>query len=198
MPVYGCGFTHDTSVWINNGEFARLSPGQRAFWIENWEPSAVLPRVACPMLWLNGTNDFAYYPPVWQRSAATTKGPRQLCLKLRYPHGHIPAAEEAPELGAFADACLHGGTPLLTAAAPVLADGVLSVAYGAERPLRAATLLMTPDKGPWPERGWHALPAELDRHARVASARLPAGATAACLSFVSEDWLTTTSDLVFA
>lgn len=197
MPVYGCGFIHEESTWINSGEFARLTPGQRTFWTENWEPAAVLPRAACPMLWLNGTNDFAYYPPVWQRSAAVTKGPHQLCLKLHYPHGHIPAAEEAPELGAFADACLRGGVPLLSTEAPVLANGVLRVTYGAKRPLLAATLLMTPDKGPWPERGWHALPAELDRNAQVARARLPAGTTAACLSLVSEDWLTTTSDLVF-
>jgi dienelactone hydrolase len=197
MPVYGCAFTQELAGWSHNAEFQRLTPEQQRFWLDHWAPSVYLPRATCPMLWLNGTNDFAFFPPVWQRSAACTRGPRQLCLKLRYPHGHFAAAEEARELGAFADACLGGGTPLLSVAPATLANGVLRAAYGAERPLRAATLLMTPDTGLWSAREWHTLPAEVDRDRRIVAARLPEGTTAACLSLVSDDWLTTTSDVVF-
>jgi hypothetical protein len=197
MPVYGCAFIHEGSVWLENGEFARLTPAQQRFWIENWEPSSVLPRATCPMLWLNGTNDFAYYPPVWQRSAACTRGPRQMCLKLRYPHGHIPEAEEARELGAFADAQLRNGPPMLTVQPPAVRDGVLRATCGAERPVRGVTLLATPDAGPWPAREWHALPAAFDPATRTAAAPLPGKITAACLSFLTADWQTATSDLVF-
>ena len=196
-PVYGCGYVSETSVWADGGEYAALAPAQRQFWREHWDPAAVLPRASCPMFWLNGTNDFAYYPPVWQRSAAATRGARHLCLKVRYPHGHIPAAEESRDLAAFADACLAGGAPLLTVAPPEEAGGVLRARYGAERPLRAAALLVTPCDGPWPEREWYALPASVDAADRVVEARLPAEVNAACFSLVSEDWLTTTSDLVF-
>lgn len=197
MPVYGCAFTEDAAWWSHGGEWTRLTPAQQSFWRQNLLPSLYLPRAACPMLWLNGTNDFAFSPPEWQRSAACTRGPRQLCFKLRYPHGHFAAAEEVPELGAFAAACLAGGPPLLSVAPPELAGNVLRATYGNERPLRGATLLLTAGTGPWPDREWHHLPLALDRTARTVTAILPPDATAACLSFVSEDWLTSTSDVVF-
>ena len=79
----------------------------------------------------------------------------------------------------------------------MLSNGALSAAYGTERGLRTACLLATPDSGGWPEREWFALPAEIAPERRTVSARLPDGATAACLSLVSEDWLTSTSDVVF-
>jgi dienelactone hydrolase len=197
MPVYGCGFIHAASCWMDNAEFTKLAPAARRFWIENWEPSVLLPRAACPMLWLNGTNDFAYYPPVWQRSASATRGPRLMCLKLRYPHGHIPAAEEAPELAAFADACLREGPPLPAFDPPALDCGVLRACVRSPWPLRAVSLLMTPGTGAWPEREWFHLPATLDEATGTASAAVPADATAACLSGVTDNWLTATSDLVF-
>ena len=105
--------------------------------------------------------------------------------------------DAARELFAFADACLLDGAPLISLAPPVLANGMLSAVYGPERKLRAARLLATPDSGGWPEREWFVLPAEIDPERRRVSARLPDGATAACLSIVSEDWLTSTSDVVF-
>lgn len=194
MPVYGCGSILESPAWA--GEVAK-NPGLKGFWRETWDPAVWLPRARCPMLWLNGTNDFAFTPPIWQRSASATAGPRQLCLKVRWPHGHIPASESAPELAAFADACLRDGAPLISLDPPVLENGVLRAAYGPERGLRAACLLATPDSGGWPNREWHSLPAEVNPERRVVTARMPDDATAACLSLVSEDWLTSTSDVVF-
>jgi len=194
MPVYGCGFLEESPLV----QYMEKMPTEtRKTWMERWDPSVVLPRARCPMLWLNGTNDFAFAPPMWQRSAACTAGPRSLCLKLRYPHGHMREAEEARELGFFADAALKNGTPLMSLSTPSFRNGVISAGYGDERPLRGATLLVTPDSGPWPSREWHALPADTDRAGRQVSACVPGEAKAACLSLVSDDWLTVTSDLIF-
>ena len=74
-PVYGCGFVSEESTWTENGEFDRLSEAEAVIWRENFDPGRVLHRAVLPMLWLNGTNDFAYWPSVWQKSAATTAGP---------------------------------------------------------------------------------------------------------------------------
>jgi dienelactone hydrolase len=194
MPVYGCGFL-DASPLMPSPE--TFPADIRTTWMDRWDPSVVLPRARCPMLWLNGTNDFAFSPPIWQRSAVCTAGPRTLCLKLRYPHGHMREAEEARELGSFADACLNGGVPLISVTPPVLEHGAMTVHYGEERPLRSATLLMTPDSGPWLSREWHTLSAVIERSARQISATVPLDAKAACFSLVSDDWLTVTSDLIF-
>ena len=196
-PVYGCGFVTHESTWVSTGAFDRMTGEAVAYWRDNWDPASVLSRVGAPMLWLNGTNDFAYWPPVWQRSAASTLSARHLCLKLRWPHGHIPEAEEAREIGAFFDAQLNGAVPLLTVSAPAVSDGTILVSYGSERPLRHASLLCTVDGGQWPGREWHHMHASIHRAEQQISAVMPHGTTAACISALSDDYLTTTSDLVF-
>ena len=196
-PVYGCGFLGDESVWSSTGEFAAMSESQQLFWRDNFDPSSVLPRVKIPMLWLNGTNDFAFWPPVWQKSAAFTSGPRQLCMKVRWPHGHIPAAEQAREIEQFFQAQLAGGLPLVSISPPQVKGSRIKAAFGDERPVRSASLAVTVDRGLWPEREWHILPAALDAAARQVTAIVPDGATAAYLELLSDDWLTSTSDIVF-
>lgn len=196
-PVYGCGFVSDGSAWTVNGELTKLTDCQRRFWRGNWDPAAVLPRARAPILWLNGTNDFAYWPPAWQQSAAATAGSRQLCMKLRWPHGHIPEAEQTREVESFFNAHLADGAPMLTISAPETNESRIAATYGAERPLRTAALVVTVDQRAWPERQWHTLPASVDSSLRRVSAVLPDETTAAFLSLVSDDWLYTSSDIVF-
>ena len=196
-PVYGCGFVSEESTWTENGEFDRLSEAEAVTWRENFDPGRVLYRAALPMLWLNGTNDFAYWPSVWQKSAAATAGPRQLCMKLRWPHGHIPEAEQARELAHFFAAHLAAATPMLSVSSPRVEDGRIVAAYGDERPLAGATLIATPDRTLWPTREWFVLPAEIDAASRQVSALLPSGVSAAYLNLLSVDWLSTSSDLLF-
>lgn len=63
---------------------------------------------------------------------------------------------------------------------------------------RSACLVVSADQGPWPAREWHTLPATIDTQSRQASATVPDGATAAYLSLLSEDWLTTSSRISFS
>lgn len=196
-PVYGCGFVSEESFWTENGFFSTMTAQQFQAWQTHWDPAAVLPLAHMPMLWLNGSNDFAYWPPVWQKSAAATGGQRQLCLKLRWPHGHIPAAEQASEIEQFFKLHLMDGQPMLTIHPPSRTGDDIRATYAGRQAVRCANLLMTPDQGPWPERQWHLLPASVNRKTRTVKAKLPEGTTAACLSLLSWDWLYTTSDLVF-
>jgi dienelactone hydrolase len=196
-PVYGCGYVSDASTWTESGMFDKLSDEQAAFWRDNFDPARVLPRAKLPMLWLAGSNDFAYWPAPWQKSVDTAAGPHQLCMKVRWPHGHIPEAEETNEILAFFNANLADGNPILSIGTPTIADSRISATYGDERPLRSASLVVTVDQGRWPEREWHVLPAQIDTQTRQVSAQLPSEATAAYLSLTSEDWLTTSSELTF-
>jgi len=58
VPVYGCGFLGDNSAW-RDGSLARLSRATRARWLHLFDPSQYLGGVRCPILFLNGTTDFA-------------------------------------------------------------------------------------------------------------------------------------------
>src|SRR6185503_21245376 len=49
VPVYGCGFLGDNSVW-KDSSLARLSPEARTLWLQLFDPSAYLGRVRHPIL----------------------------------------------------------------------------------------------------------------------------------------------------
>ena len=196
MPVYGCGFLRENSAW-KQSEFGKMTKAQSDKWHRLWDPSRYIGSAKMPVMFLNGTNDFAYWPSVWQKSAATAAGPRQLRMKLRWPHGHIPEAEEARELVHVFNAHLAGATPMVSVSTPQIEHGRMVASYGDERPLGGATLIMTPDRTLWPTREWFALPAEIDAPSRQVSAAFPREASAAFLSLLSADWLTTSSDILF-
>lgn len=168
VPVYGCGFLHHNSCWLPT--FEKMPPGDRELWLNTFEPSLYLPGAHMPTLWVNGTNDFAYPLDSYQKSNRLPRGPRTLCVTVGMAHGHEPGW--APlEIGLFADACLHGGTPLPRIGAMQADRGQVSAQF--ESPTRIVTggLHYTADRGAWPERKWFTLPAEV--LARAVSAHLP-------------------------
>ena len=59
VPVYGCGFLHEDSYW-KEPILDKMSLELRERWVRCFDPSRYLPGVRCPILFLNGTNDFAY------------------------------------------------------------------------------------------------------------------------------------------
>ena len=103
-PVYGCGFLGEDSAWLK--DFANLGPQRAQRWLNLWDPSQYLGRSKMPMLWVNGTNDFAYPPPSYRLA----KGPRTLAYRVRMPHGHLDGAKPE-EIFQFADAILGKGPP---------------------------------------------------------------------------------------
>ena len=102
VPVYGCGFTTDHA-------FAKSVTGlgeqQAARWMRWWDPSAYLADAKMPMLWVTGSNDFAYTFNALQKSYRLPKSPRTLCIRLRMPHGHQSG------LGSERDRRLRGKRP---------------------------------------------------------------------------------------
>ena len=77
-----------------------------------WDPSVYLGSAEMPMLWVTGSNDFAYTLNALQPSYRLPRGPRTLCIRLRMPHGHGGAGENPEEIRVFADSILKGGSPL--------------------------------------------------------------------------------------
>lgn len=168
VPVYGCGFLDENSVWIPR--FEKMSAEQRQRWVRFFEPSKYLAGVSCPILFVNGTNDFAYPLDSYQKSYRLVKGRRDLCIKVAMPHGHQQGWAPA-EIGLYVDSVLRKGDALPTVGPPQIESGRVRVTVKSSVPLTKAQWHSTPDGGPWQKRTWQTVDAQLADG--VASAELP-------------------------
>ena len=166
VPVYGCDFLQDNSVWLDR--FAKLSEAQRQRWVDYFDPSRYLSGVSCPILFLNGSNDFAYPLDSYQKSYAQVEGPITLSVRIRLPHGHIWTF---PEVDCFVDSVLKNGEPLPKLKVMRIANGLATTTVAAKVPVTKAELNYTSDGGDWQKRLWKTLPAEM-ANGKV-TARLP-------------------------
>ena len=180
VPVYGCGFTTDHA-------FAKSVTGlgeeRAARWMRWWDPSAYLADAKMPMLWVTGSNDFAYTFNALQKSYRLPKTPRTLCIRLRMPHGH-QSGWAPKEIDAFAESILNGAPPLIRITDQGETDGIAWATFESSSPVVKAELNVTRDTGPWQERKWEALPAQLE--AGKAHAELPDGTTVYYLNLTDE------------
>ena len=108
VPVYGCGFIHENSIWVDLN-FSKMTTGDRTHWGRTFDPSRYLNRVKCPMLFVTGSNDFAYPLDSYRKSYLLVPTPVTLSIEINRPHGHIWTF---PEVDAFFDSKLRGGVPL--------------------------------------------------------------------------------------
>ena len=169
-PVYGCGFLGDNSVWLP--QFEKLGP-DKAVWLNQWDPSSYLSRAKMPLLWVNGTNDFAYPMDSWQKSYRLPNSPKTLCLRVRMPHGHGPAGENPEEIHIFANSILKQDKPLaeITEQGQTGDDAWAKFQSGVS--IVSAELAWTRDVGKWQDRKWEQLPATVDSQAGRVSAKIP-------------------------
>jgi dienelactone hydrolase len=159
-PVYGCGFLYKNSYpgWLD--VFAKMSPDQRSRWIAMFDPSRYLPGVRCPILFVNGTNDFAYPLDSYQKSYRLVPGRVDLRIEVNMPHGHIDGWRPK-EIGLFVDSVLKGGDPLPKLGSMTTADGRVSAQFVAKQPVVNGQLHYTGDTGPWQQRKWVSTAAKL-------------------------------------
>ncbi len=119
VPVYGCGFLHENSYW-KDPNFSKMSAAQRKRWVEYFDPSRYLGGARCPMLFVAGTNDFAYPLDSYQKSYGLVPGPVTLSIQINRPHGHY---WHFREVDAFIDNHLAGGKPLATVSPMKIVNG---------------------------------------------------------------------------
>jgi len=181
-PVYGCGFLGENSAWLD--AFAKMPEDLSKRWLSLWDPSVYLPQAAMPMLWVTGTNDFAYPMDSLQKSYRLPSGPRALAIRLRMPHGHGGAGENPEEIHAFANHVLRGAPPLPRITAQGREANVLWATHDLSTPVASAELLYTKAIGKWQDREWFSMPARYDATAQRAEAALPEEATVAYLNLI--------------
>ncbi len=192
VPVYGCGFLGDNSAWLPR--FQKMGPEKSARWLACWDPSVYLRKTKMPMLWVTGTNDFAYPLDSLQKSYRLTHGPRTLAIRVRMPHGHGGAGENPAEILAFAESILRGGVPLAKLTSQGHDKDRAWAAYESKCPIQRAELVFTCETGKWQQRKWETTPADLDRaHSRV-TARLPQGVKVYLFNLIDERGLLVSSE----
>ena len=189
-PVYGCGFLGDNSTWL--GTFENLGEAKAKLWLEQWDPSGYLPEAKMPMLWVTGTNDFAYPMDSLQKSYRRPQSARTLCLRVRMAHAHGGPGENPGEIRAMADAILKDGRPLARITSTGRRGCDLWVTFTSEVPIVKAELNYTTDTGKWQERDWQTIPATLEPG--KASAILPEGVTVYYLNLIDEQNLVVSSE----
>jgi dienelactone hydrolase len=168
VPVYGCGFLHQNSVWLPR--FAKMTPEQRDRWVRCFDPSQYLAGVRCPILFIDGTNDFAYPLDSLQKSYRLVPGRVDLRTQVRMPHGH-PQGWAPKEIGLFVDSVLKGGDPL-PRLGPMKTEGArVSARFSAKVPVVKGHLRYTSDTGKWQQRRWQTVAAQVA--GGTVSARLP-------------------------
>jgi dienelactone hydrolase len=150
VPVYGCGFIQENSTWVDI--FQKMSEAKRQRWVDNFEPSRYLGQARMPVLFVNGTNDFAYPLDSYQKSYRLVKD-RTLCVLVNLPHGH-PQGWAPVEIGLFVDQHLRGDRPLARIESVKRAGARVAVKFRTEVPLVRVALHYTTDAGPWQKRAW--------------------------------------------
>ncbi len=159
VPVYGCGFLGENSYWKDKS-LAAMAPEARGLWLRLFDPSQYLGSVRGPILFVNGTTDFAYPLDSYQKSYRLVPARwRHLSVVVNLPHGHIWTFQE---VDAFVDAALRGAPPLARMGNPNVAGGMLSA--NLDRPVAAKNvqLCYATNSGPWQKRVWMTAPAQID------------------------------------
>jgi hypothetical protein len=158
VPVYGCGFIHENSAWVPT--FKKMSAPLFKTWVGNFEPSRFVGQAKMPVLFVNGTNDFAYSLDSYQKTYRLVKD-RSLCVTVNLPHSH-PAGWAPVEIGPFVDQHLKAGTPLPRIDKASRAKDRIEATFRAEKPVREAALHYTSDRGPWQSRKWKSEPIKIE------------------------------------
>ncbi|QDT63890.1 acetylxylan esterase [Calycomorphotria hydatis] len=159
VPVYGCGFLHENSTWL--GQFARMTPEQHERWVTLWDPSSYLPSVAMPILFVNGTNDFAYPLDSYMKSYDAVHVSKAFRITVKMGHSH-PSGWNPEEIGRFIDHHLLGKPGLLTIGEPEVRDGKIFVSVAPAEQAESAELHVATDDEAINKHDWSTQPAKIE------------------------------------
>lgn len=173
IPIYGCGFIGDESIWAK--KIARLGESGKK-WLRMWDPSNYLRDVSMPTLWISGADDSFYPPSSRQKSYRLLRTKPVICLKPRMVHGLLNGFS-AKESYTFANAILKNGTPLPEITGLGRQDRSAWVTFKSTLPINNVLLVFTKDTGPWEKRKWEILPARLDSLENKATGEIPGDAS---------------------
>ena len=194
VPVYGCGFLHENSVWLN--QFAKMTPQQKDKWIRLWDPSMYIGSATMPIFFVNGTNDFAYPLDSYSKTYHLMKGKRNFRITVNMPHGHKQGWAPG-EIGLFIDQYLKSGIPLPIVMRPKVVDEEVHFTVKSKTDLTSANLHYTTGTVPINKLKWENIPARVDGK-RIISAAPPDETTIWFLTVSDSRGAIVSSELIFS
>ena len=194
VPVYGCGFLDDNSVWLDR--FSKMTPQQKDKWVQLWDPSMYIGSAVMPVFFVNGTHDFAYPLDSYARTYGLVKGHRNFRITVKMPHGHEQGW--APkEIGLFVDQYLADGIPLAAIMTPQGGNGQVLAEVKSQTALVSAQLHYTTGTTPINKLDWESTAAQIDG-THTLSCSVPDEATLWFLTVTDSRGAVVSSELVFS
>jgi hypothetical protein len=140
--------------------------------------------VNCPILFLNGSNDFAYPLDSYRKSYRLVREDlRRVSVVIGLRHGHIWTFGEVDQ---FVDSVMRHGTPLPHLRKLTLHGDRVTAAVDSPTPLKEAALHYTTDTTvEWQKRRWQTEPAEL-RNGAITT-RLPEQRPLVCYFSITDE-----------
>lgn len=152
VPVYGAGFLHQGSAWDN--QFDSLGSQGTQNWVALWDPSSYVANATVPMLFINGTNDFAYFVENWQKTANLASN-AQYAMIPELKHSHVHGAEPG-EIYRFIGTILEDKNDFNSSIK--LNQKGSEVGYSIAPAPKEVYLAYTADDKRGPERDWQLIP----------------------------------------
>ncbi|MBL7218492.1 MAG: alpha/beta fold hydrolase [Phycisphaerae bacterium] len=195
VPIYGCGFLHESDNEGITQWFSRknMTPAQYLDYRTKWDPAAHLCYAKMPMYWVNGSNDGTFPMDIFQRSALATAGPSLLHVRFRWMHGHSPGWRRR-DVYAFTGSIVKGAPPLPTAARPTLEAKTRRVSTRTTGKIFRAALCYTTGGGKWQRRYWENAACEIGE--KEVTSVLPKGATVFYFNVKDKDGNLVSSEFV--
>ncbi|MBD3628292.1 alpha/beta fold hydrolase [Cyclobacterium sp.] len=154
VPVYGAGYLHEGSAWDN--QFDSLGADATQRWVELWDPSSYVANATVPMLFVNGTNDFAYFVENWQKTANLARN-AQYSMIPELKHSHLHGAEPG-EIYRFISTQLENKTDFISSIK--LKQKGSQARYSIAPSPKDVYLAYTTEDKRSPEREWKIVPLE--------------------------------------
>ena len=121
--IYGCGWnTHPRSMYEDD---PKKDDPSMVLWRKTMEPEAYAPLIACPLLFLDGTNDHHGKMDWAYQTLGSMKAPCYAAFTPHYRH-HVEE-EQGRDLPLFMDKCLRNGPAWLKSPALAIALDAVGV-----------------------------------------------------------------------
>ncbi|MEM9833655.1 MAG: prolyl oligopeptidase family serine peptidase [Bacteroidota bacterium] len=162
VPVYGSGFLDEGSHWKTQHIFDSLGEARSTQWNQLWDPSQYVSHASIPMLFINGTNDFAYHAETWNKTAGlATQGYQLLKVGMKHSQQHGASPREIP---AFFDQVFQDVQQLPVLENNYIEEDILKARYHQEPVVKKVHLIYTMSDSSNTDRSWHKIPAKLEQN----------------------------------